>query len=57
MSSSRLSRHVQPRLVAERKPVRPVRVASVRTPIAVTKPITLGGQHFVATRLAGPKNG
>ncbi|MGH9322671.1 MAG: hypothetical protein ACRD3V_22645 [Vicinamibacteria bacterium] len=32
----------QPRIVAERTPLRPVQIATVRAPIQVTKPMSLG---------------
>ena len=40
-----------PRLVAERKPLRPVHVAETRQPVTVTKPIVLGGELVEAGTL------
>jgi hypothetical protein len=39
---------VKPRLISEKKPLRPVRVAVVRTPIQVTKPFAIGEASPVA---------
>lgn len=45
----------QPRLLSERKPLRPIRVADPRKPIAETKPLSLGGHFFVAGPLVARK--
>jgi len=39
-----------PRLIDERKPLRPVHVAAARRPIKVTKPIVFGGEMLPARR-------
>ena len=41
----------RPRLIGERKPLRPVQVAAVRRPVKVTKPIVLGGETLPARRI------
>jgi len=37
-------------MIAERKPLRPVRIAAVRPPIKVTKPISFGEPTFAPVR-------
>ena len=44
----RIRGQYQPRLIAERKPLRPVHVTATRQPIKVTKPITFGGATIPA---------
>jgi hypothetical protein len=34
--------HEKPRMIAERKPLRPIQIAVARIPIKVTKPISFG---------------
>jgi hypothetical protein len=41
------SSHRHPRLVSERKPLRPVRVAAVREPVQVVKPLAIRDRNLV----------
>jgi hypothetical protein len=38
--------HRKPRVIEERKPIRPVRIEARRVPIKVTKPISFGEEAF-----------
>jgi hypothetical protein len=40
----------KPRMIAERQPLQPVRIAAIRPPIKVTKPITFGESALVPLR-------
>ncbi len=42
--------HRKPRMIAERKPLRPAQIAAVRVPIKVTKPISFGEAAFEPVR-------
>ncbi len=42
MKSNTLNSGFRPRMIAERKPMRPVQIASARSPIKVTKPMGHG---------------
>ncbi len=39
-----------PRMIAERKPLRPVQIAVVRPPVKVTKPISFGEPRLAPMR-------
>jgi hypothetical protein len=40
----------KPRMIAERQPLQPVRIAAIRPPIKVTKPISFGRSALVPLR-------